>query len=348
MFSSVEALLEDIDTHRHRKYCFAFAMSKVTPQIPEVNVTVFFPRDSIGGIINTYTPLYDLSLRNPDWGHYNKTMGHGTPQFMIAMADFIVMMMRGYRMKEIEIAFVPMKTPEFKQLPPSAAEQLKNTFPQFFISIFLLPLYYLVTRLAEEKESKAREGMKMMGLNDRTYYLGWFLFNACIVIYTSAIIVSLLQIEIFENSNAWLMLAMCSVYGCQLFGFSFTLVALLPSKKASATAASILHLSTYWVVHLYKGFGTSFTEKLVVSSICPNVAVGFMIEHLLHLEIDGGIGLDMESAAMPYQEFSFFIALACQVLCCFVWALLGMYFDKIMPREFGRAEPWNFLCKRKA
>ena len=73
-----------------------------------------------------------------------------------------------------------------------------------------------------------------------------------------------------------------------------------------------------------------------------------MIEHLLHLEIDSGIGLDMESAAMPYQEFSFFIALACQVVCCFIWAIIGMYFDKIMPREFGRAEPWNFLCKRKA
>lgn len=80
----------------------------------------------------------------------------------------------------------------------------------------------------------------------------------------------------------------------------------------------------------------------------PNVAVGFMIEHLLHLEIDGGVGLDMDSAWMPYQEFNFFIALACQVCCCLLWALLGMYFDKIMPREFGRAEPWDFLCKKKS
>ena len=70
-------------------------------------------------------------------------------------------------------------------------------FPFFFICIFLLPLYYLVTRLAEEKESKAREGMKMMGLSDKTYYLGWFLFNGCIVTYTSCLIVAILQLEIF-------------------------------------------------------------------------------------------------------------------------------------------------------
>jgi hypothetical protein len=30
----------------------------------------------------------------------------------------------------------------------------------------------MVTRISEEKESKAREGMKMMGLTDSTYYLG--------------------------------------------------------------------------------------------------------------------------------------------------------------------------------
>lgn len=24
-----------------------------------------------------------------------------------------------------------------------------------------------------------------------------------------------------------------------------------------------------------------------------------------------------------------------------------MYFDKIMPTEYGKAEPWNFVCKKK-
>lgn len=26
---------------------------------------------------------------------------------------------------------------------------------------------------------------------------------------------------------------------------------------------------------------------------------------------------------------------------------MGIYLDQIMPREFGKAEPWNFICKRK-
>jgi len=30
-----------------------------------------------------------------------------------------------------------------------------------------------------------------------------------------------------------------------------------------------------------------------------------------------------------------------------VWALIGIYLDKIMPRDFGKSEPWNFICKFK-
>ena len=73
-------------------------------------------------------------------------------------------------MYELELAFVAMKTPSFYELPPQAQAQLIQTFPIFYICIFMLPLYYMVTKLAEEKESKIRESMKMMGLSDTSYY----------------------------------------------------------------------------------------------------------------------------------------------------------------------------------
>ena len=47
---------------------------------------------------------------------------------------------------------------------------------------FLIPLYYLVSKLAEEKELRSREGMKMMGLKDSSYFLSWFVFYFLIII----------------------------------------------------------------------------------------------------------------------------------------------------------------------
>lgn len=45
---------------------------------------------------------------------------------------------------------------------------------------FLIPLYYIVSKLAEEKENKSREGMKMMGLKDTSYFLSWLVFYTMI------------------------------------------------------------------------------------------------------------------------------------------------------------------------
>lgn len=54
--------------------------------------------------------------------------------------------------------------------------------------IFMIPFFYLTQKMANEKESKAKEGMKMMGLTDSTYYISWFItyliisFETCIIV----------------------------------------------------------------------------------------------------------------------------------------------------------------------
>ena len=74
IFDQIDDLMFDINSDNKRLYCFAFQLSDINPKVNEVNITIYFPRDNIGGLINTYTPLYDLSLKNPDWLHYNNTM----------------------------------------------------------------------------------------------------------------------------------------------------------------------------------------------------------------------------------------------------------------------------------
>jgi hypothetical protein len=62
---------------------------------------------------------------------------------------------------------------------------------------YLIPLYYLVSKLAEEKESKSREGMKMMGLKDFTYYLSWFIFYSTVIFVMSAIMAGIVGVSVF-------------------------------------------------------------------------------------------------------------------------------------------------------
>ena len=55
----------------------------------------------------------------------------------------------------------------------------------------------MVTKVAEEKESRGREGMKMMGLRDETYFIAWFIFLLFIVGGMSALMVLTASLNIF-------------------------------------------------------------------------------------------------------------------------------------------------------
>ena len=63
--------------------------------------------------------------------------------------------------------------------------------------IYLLPLYYTVTKVAEEKESRGREGMKMMGLKDETYFVAWFIFLGMIIVGMTTLLVMTASLQVF-------------------------------------------------------------------------------------------------------------------------------------------------------
>ena len=67
---------------------------------------------------------------------------------MLYATDLIIALLTGKPAAELEIAMIPMKTPEFKQIEPFAEMQLALTFPFFYMCVFLAPLYYMVTSLA--------------------------------------------------------------------------------------------------------------------------------------------------------------------------------------------------------
>ena len=118
---------------------------------------------------------------------------------------------------------------------------------------------------------------------------------------------------------------MCILYGMTMFGFSFMIVAIFPTKKASATAAALIHLLSYYVGFVHSGHSTSHAVKVIVALI-PNAALTFMLEHLMQCEFQG-TGLSLEFAKMEVQGFSFMEGLAILAFDVVFMAFLGYYLD---------------------
>jgi ATP-binding cassette subfamily A (ABC1) protein 3 len=116
-----------------------------------------------------------------------------------------------------EMGYSPLESTKFDNVSPLALTQLIQNFPFFFMIILLIPFYYIVSKVASEKESKSREGMKMMGLNDATYFLAWFIFYFMICVVTSALL-SLMGIAIFRNVNIFIYFLWTLCYSLTLYG----------------------------------------------------------------------------------------------------------------------------------
>lgn len=231
-------------------------------------------------------------------------------------------------LSSIDVAYMPMKTPEYESVPPIATEALSQQFPFFVMFTFLIPLYYLVSKFAEEKESKSREGMKMMGLKDSSYFLSWFVFYTAIITVMSLVVTMMVSINLFPNSNKLLIFLMVFFYGLSLFGFSLVVVSILPTVRSSSTAATLFHVITFFVVIPLASPDVSPVLKTVMS-LFPNVGMTFCIYNLWQFEANAS-GLNFGNIGEWYNNMAFIISLTMLVFDTIFYICLGLYLDQIL------------------
>lgn len=105
--------------------------------------------------------------------------------------------------------------------------------------------------MVSEKESRARESMKIMGMRDSAYFFSWFTYFTIQVTVITIIGLALLKAMVFPNSDGLLVFFFLWLYGMSLFGFC-VLVSTFFNKARSATTFSAM---------LY--FGTGFLNNVV-------------------------------------------------------------------------------------
>jgi len=136
----------------------------------------------------------------------------------------------------------------------------------------MIPVFYVTTKLAEEKESKAREGMKMMGLKNGSYYLSWIIFNTVVVFITSLIVTAIENILIFKMCNFSVLICFNFLYGLSFFGSTWICVAVFPNKRDAALAVVLINYLTFFVSAVIRE-PSSPSIMQYIFSIFPNVCM---------------------------------------------------------------------------
>jgi len=119
--------------------------------------------------------------------------------------------------------------------------------PFFMLLIYILPMYRLISAVVSEKESKARESMKMMGLTDFSYWLSWWVYYLIIVTIISGLVIIVLSFNVLKYSNRGLVFLIFWIYGLSLFGLAIFLQSFFSKARVAAIAGTLVYFGTSFI-----------------------------------------------------------------------------------------------------
>lgn len=176
--------------------------------------------------------------------------------------------------------------------------------------------------------------MKMMGLQDSTYYLSWFILFFAICLITTIITIAMSAIGIFRNINMFIFFIFNMLYALTFYGFFFMIVAFLPTSRSSGIAATLLHIITYYMGFILND-PNSPTEAQYGLSALPNINMHQCVKQIFFYDYNTNAGLTWSTFSVDYLGYSFSNGLLVLVANCVFWTAVGLYLDQVVPSQYG-------------
>ena len=158
--------------------------------------------------------------------------------------------------------------------------------PIFLRLIYIIPLYRLVQNMVGEKETRARESMRMMGLSDSSYWLSWFSYYFIIVTVISLLCLIVTSGNVWVHSSKGIIFLFLWLYGLSLFGLSLFVQSFFSQAKVAATFNSLFYFGSGFISTAVQNPDVSENKKNI-ASILPTIAVQLSSNNLGLFEGNG-------------------------------------------------------------
>lgn len=170
--------------------------------------------------------------------------------------------------------------------------------------------------------------MRMMGLTDLPYWLAWF-FYYTIIISVLSVLMTLLMIPVFPNSNFFLILIYFWLYGMALFSYSIFISSFFSNGKVASIAGSlILFFSSFLILIVADENGNKGAKH--VFCIFPVVAIQLVAPIMFAFE-GGGTGVQFNNVGVEYYNFKIGFCYMWLIISFFFFLILGIYLENVLP-----------------
>ncbi len=270
---------------------------------------------------------------------YSKYVSSGFLTLQQAVSEFFMSQIVGIPTPEVApVASVPMGFPPYRfsvflQIAGNILCQL------FMVLAYLYPVSQLAKRIVEEKELRLREATMVMGLGKFALFSSWLVTYFIQGLITSALI-TLILAQVLAQSQASIIFILFS-----LFTLSSILLSCLLSTFFSKSSIVALVVPLLYFLVSIPSFslpkGTSRGTYLGLSIFSPN-AFGIGIQLLFSYEINRGFGYKDFTNTLDTVNMA--TAMGMLVFDCVLYIVLTLYFDEVLPSEWGtKRHPLFFL-----
>ncbi|RNF17932.1 ABC1 transporter [Trypanosoma cruzi] len=270
----------------------------------------------VSGFLTLQTMLYDFYLKEVKRIPFNKS--HFTP-YVISMGSIAYSSPKLIHLSGMLVAFA-------------------------IVLSLMYPVTLLARRRVVEKELRIREIMEIMGLRKCTMDLSWFLLAVATMLLISVLSVAIMRpyIRRTEYFVYFLIFLLHSLTMIPFAGFVSTFF------NNARFASMMVPLIYFAASSLPLGIQMAGAVTKAVFCVIPQTSFFFSLIILFQHELAGGLGLSDARAALDKPNLA--LVLVITMGDFFLYLLLMIYLEAVMPREYGTPKhPLFFIlepCRR--
>ncbi|KAK9882104.1 hypothetical protein WA026_018947 [Henosepilachna vigintioctopunctata] len=311
---------------------------------------------------NLLYPLYQMrGPRNP-----NATRG-GDPSYanelFLAIQEFITMKVIALQTNRMDFAFnFPFvhvrRFPHYKWTEDPLLQALQGFAGVVVMVSFCYTCTNLVKMVTNEKEKQLKESMKMMGLPNWLHWLAWFVKSFSFLVISIILITILLKVKwyttsdfaVLTYSDPSIILVFFLLYICSIITFCFAISVFFSKANTASTVSSVIWFIAYVPYFmLRKEYDTMTLREKLVASLGMNSAMAYGLQIMLMFEGsgEGSQWHNLFQAGSPDDTLNLGLVFIMLIFDTFIYLLIALYVEAVIPGEFGVPKPWYFMFTRQ-
>lgn len=222
--------------------------------------------------------------------------------------------------------------------------EIADFLPVLFIVIYLYAVFNAAQTFILEKETKAREGLRMQGVGNCTLIASWYLSLGLTYFIMSLLMAIASKASLFAESSFFLVFMGYWLCLISFMAFSLFFHTFFSKAKTGGLFNVIVFTASFMLWSNVSGPGVSKFYRFL-GLLHPGTCCCFLIELLCKFE-GTAAGVTFSNMFTPIGGATYGGTLSMLIFDIVIYTFLGYYLELVLPKEFGTRLPPNFLCTK--